>query len=85
MLMYNLIKYCHNYSKTSESAWQYYRDGSDLTDAGAIANFHAANNSALFKSKQIITGKIANGATKDIEIMVPLKYLSIFGELLKYL
>ena len=43
MLMYNLIEYSHNYSKTSRSLWQYYRDEPALTDAGAIANFHAAN------------------------------------------
>ena len=27
MPMYNLIEYSHNYSKTSGSLWQYYRDG----------------------------------------------------------
>ena len=26
MLMYNLIEYSNNYSKTSGSLWQYYRD-----------------------------------------------------------
>ena len=26
MLMYNLIKYNDNYSKTSGSLWQYYKD-----------------------------------------------------------
>ena len=26
MLMYNLIEYSHNYTKTSGSLWQYYRD-----------------------------------------------------------
>ena len=26
MPMYNLIEYNHNYSKTSESLWQYYKD-----------------------------------------------------------
>ena len=49
--MYNLIEYSDNYSKTSGSLWQYYRDEPALTDAGAITNFHAADNSALFKSK----------------------------------
>ena len=40
--------------------------------------------SESFKSKIKITGKTpAAGNTKDVEIIVPLKYLSNFGELLK--
>ena len=50
MLTYNLIEYSDNYSKTSGSLWQYYRDEPALTNAGAIVNFHAADNSAPFKS-----------------------------------
>ena len=30
MPMYNLIEHCENYSKTSESLWQYYRDNQIL-------------------------------------------------------
>ena len=52
MPMYNLVEYSNNYSKTSGSLWQYYRDEPTLTDAGAIANFHTTNNSALFKQVQ---------------------------------
>ena len=29
MSMYNLIEYSYNYSKTSGSLWQYYRDESN--------------------------------------------------------
>ena len=36
MPMYNLIEYSANYSKTSRSLWQYYRDEPALTIAGAI-------------------------------------------------
>ena len=32
----------------------------------------------LFKFKQKITGKTVDGVAKDVEIMVPLKYLSNF-------
>ena len=53
------------------SSVKIYRDKPALTDAGGIDNFHAADNSAWFKFKQ----KIA-GVTKNVEIMVPLKYLS---------
>ena len=69
MPMYNLIEYSDNYSKTSGSLWQYYKDDPNynLTD------------SESFKSKPKITGKTSNnGNTKDVEIIVPLKYLSNF-------
>ena len=55
-----------------------------MTNAGAIGNFHATDNSALFKFKQKITGKTAVVGKKTVEKMMPLKYLSnLFGELLK--
>ena len=66
MPMYNLIKYSNNYAKTSGSLWQYYKDepNDNLTD------------SESFESKIKITGKTpAAGTEKDVEIMVPLKYL----------
>ena len=67
MPMYNLIENSDNYSKTSGSLWQYYKD--DPNDNLA--------NSESFKSKVKITGKTPNnGNTKDVEIIVPLKYLS---------
>ena len=69
MPMYNLIEYSDNYPKTSGSLWQYYRDepNDSLID------------SESFKSKIKITGKApVAGNEKDVEIMVPLKYLSNF-------
>ena len=48
-----------------------------------IANFHAANNSPAFKFKQKITGKTADWSTENVEIMVPLKYLSSFWRILE--
>ena len=62
MPMYNLIEYSDNYSKTSGSLWQYYKDdpNDNLTD------------SESFKSKVRITGSTpAAGNTKDVEIIVP--------------
>ena len=70
--MYNLIKYSDNYSKTSGSLLQCYRDEPTLTNAGAIANFHAADNSASFKFKQKIGGITDDNGTENVEIMVPL-------------
>ena len=63
--MHNLIEYSDNYSKTSGSLWQYYKD--DPNDNIA--------NSKSFKSKIKITGKTRDdGNTKNAEIVVPLKY-----------
>ena len=74
MPMYNLTEYNDNYSKTSGSSWQYYKD--DPNDNIV--------QSELFKSKIKITGKTPGaGNTKDVEIMVPLKYLSIFWRTLE--
>ena len=78
MSMYNSIEYSDNYSKTSGNLWQYYRDEPALTDAGVISNFHATADSASFKFKQKITGVTYHNGTKNVEIMVPLKYLSNF-------
>ena len=76
MPMYTLTEYSDNYSKTSGSLWQYYKD--DPNDNIA--------NSESFKSKVKITGKTPNnGNTKDVEIIVPLKYLSNFLRTLEML
>ena len=48
ILIYNLIEYRNNYSKTSESLWQYYRDEPALNDASYIMDFRDAINRALF-------------------------------------
>ena len=83
MVMYNLTKYSNNYLKTSGSLWQYYRDEPALNNAGAIDNFHAADNSVSFKFNEKITGKTAHGGTKDVEEMVQLKYLNNFWRTLE--
>ena len=68
MSMYNLIKYNDSYSKTSGTLWQYFKD--DPNDNIA--------DSKSFKSKVKITGKNPNnGNTKDVEIIVPLRYVYI--------
>ena len=49
MTMNNLIKYSDNYSETSTSLRQYYRDEPSLNDNDVINNF--PGNSASFKFK----------------------------------
>ena len=74
MPMYNLIEHSDNYAKTSARLWQYYRDEPNDNIA----------NSKSFKSKIKISGKTpAGGNEKDVEIMVPLKYLSNFWRTLE--
>ena len=65
MPMYSLTEYSDNYSKTSGSLWQYYKDETALNDNDVIINF--PGNSALFKFKQKITGSYDN--TKTVKIM----------------
>ena len=72
--IYNLIEYSDNYVKTSGSLWQYFRGkpNDNLAD------------SESFKSKIKITGETPNNdSEKDVEIMVPLKYLSNFWRTLE--
>ena len=71
MPMYNLIEYSDNYSKTSRSLWQYYRDEPVLTDAGKFDNF--SGNRGSFKFKQKILGLTGNYGAKAVQIMVPLE------------
>ena len=74
MPMYNVIEYGDNYSKASGSLWQYYKDdpNDNITD------------SESFTFKVNITGKTpAAGNTKNVEVIVPLKYLSNFWKTLE--
>ena len=84
MAMYNLIEYGDTYSKTLGSLWQYYRDEPALENNNNIIDFPPDSNYiALFKFKQQIIGQTENGVTKDVEIMVALKYLSHFWRTLE--
>ena len=69
MPMYNLIK-C-----------QYYRDEPALNKAGDVIDFSVNNNCGLSKFKEKHNSKIGqtdNNGTKDVKLMVPLKYLNNF-------
>ena len=82
--MYNSIEYSEPNSRKWRCLWQYYRDEPALDNDNNITDFSAdSNNSTLFKFKQQITGQAGNGATKDVEIMVPLKYLGNFWRTLE--
>ena len=85
MPMYNLIEYSDNYSKTSGSLWQYCKDAPAVNSAGNIVDFNGANATDSFNFKTKITGQAADDNNNgniarrvDVEIMIPLKYLSNF-------
>ena len=86
MPMYNLIEYSDNYSKTSGSLWQYCKEIPDVNDNGDYFGFNWANATDSFNFKTKITGQTADNNNNngniagrvDVEIMVPLKYLSNF-------
>ena len=72
--MCTLIEYSDNYSKTSRSLWQYYRD----EPSNKIVNFKS------FEYKIKITGIATNNDNKEnVEITVSLKYLSNFWRTLE--
>ena len=74
MPVYSLLEYSNYYSETLGSLWQYFKDepNDNLTDSESL------------KSKIKITENTpADGNTKDVEIIIPLKYLSNFWKTLK--
>ena len=77
MPMYNLREYSDIYLKRSEILLEYQRDEPALCNNRNIIDFPADNNnSTSFKFKQQKIGQTENGGTKNVEIIVPLKYLS---------
>ena len=86
MPVYNLIEYSINYLKTSRSLWQYCKEMPAVNNNGNIVDYNFINTSDSFKLKAKITGQTNDdGEINGVEMMVPLTYLVIFGELLKCL
>ena len=84
MHMYNLIAYIDIYLKTSGDLRQYYEP--DLDNDNNFIDFPPDdNNSISFNFKEKLTSQKDNDGTKDVDITVPLKYLSVSGETLKCL
>ena len=78
--MYNLREYSKNYRKKTGSFWNYYRDEPNSGLGGNTNNVnYSIKDPKSFDYKTSITGKLeGNKAEKDVEIVVPLKYLSNF-------
>ena len=85
MPMYNLIEYSDNYAKTTGSLWKYCKDIPALNPNDEITRFTGGNTTDSFNFKAKITGQTGDDGTKDVEIIVPLKYLSNFWRTLEML
>ena len=83
MPMYNLIEYSDNYAKTTGSLWQYCKDIPARNNNDEIVIFTEGNLTDSFNFKIKITGQTGNNGRKNVEIMVPLKYLSNFWRTLE--
>ena len=84
MPIYNLIEYSGNYSKTSGSLWQYCKDIPAVTNDGNIVIFNGANNTDSLSFKSTIIGTTNDdGDIGNVEIIIPLKYVSNFWRTLK--
>ena len=83
MPMYNLTEYSDNYAKTTGSLWQYCKDVPAQNNNNEIIIFAENNLTDSFNFKAKITGQTGTNRTKDVEVMVPLKYLSNFWRTLE--
>ena len=83
MPVYNLLEYIDDYSKTSGSLWQYCKEIPAVDNDGDITDFNRANATDSFNFKTKITGQTNDNGRKDVEIMIPLKYLSNFWRTLE--
>ena len=82
MPMYNLIEYSDNYAKTTGSLWHYCKD-IPARNNNQIVIFAENNLTDSFNFKVKFTGQTGDDGTKDVEIMVPPKYLSNFWRTLE--
>ena len=73
MPMYNLIEYSDNYQDSSATLYQYKRDD-------AVADLTADNSSSLkYKISLLGNPVVANNIARiNVNVVVPLKYLSNF-------
>ena len=76
MSMYNLMEYSDSYAKATGSLWPYSKYIPARNDNNEIVVFARNNLTDSFNLKVKFTGQTGNNGTKDVEIMVPLKYLS---------
>ena len=82
-IIYNLLEYNDNYSKTFGSLWQYCKDIPAVDNNNSITDFTENNLIDSFSFKLKMAGLTGDDRTKNVEIMAPLKYLSNFWRILE--
>ena len=78
MPMYNLIECSDNYSKISGGLWQYCKDIPAVDNNNAIVNFAGNNLTDSLNFKVKMTSQNGDDGTKNVKIMVLLKYIIYF-------
>ena len=82
MPMYILLEYSDNYSMTSGSLWNYYRDEVNENENDNANNTINKNNKIIisksFEYKTKLLGSTPNNNILRAEVAIPLKYLSNF-------
>ena len=85
--LYNLLGHSKNYSKSTGSLWNYYRDkpNSGYNNNNRDRIHYSIKDSESLNYKTSITGQLENDEVEkgDIEIVVALKYLSNFWRTLE--
>ena len=82
MSMYNLLGYTDNYSMTSGSWWNFYRDevNDDANENinNSINNNKTITNKCFEYKKKLIGSTPDDNNILDAKVVVPLKYFSYF-------
>ena len=83
MPMYNLVEYSDNYPNTSGSLCQYCKNIPTVNNNNAVVDCTNNNLTDSFNFKVKVASQTGNDGAKNVEIMVPIKYLSNFSRTLK--
>ena len=79
MPMYNLLEYSDNFSMTSGSLWDYYRDEENDSANKTDDNDNIINNNKTTSSKYFKqVHSSSNNGRLNAEVVVPLKYFNNF-------
>ena len=79
MSMYNLLECSKNYRQTTGSLWNYYRDEPNSDTNDNEIKYSIINSKSFDYKANFIGSMTHNNLTKnDVNIVVPLKYLSNF-------
>ena len=81
MPVYNLLEYSGNYSVTSRSLWNYYRDEiieDENNENNEAGNYRKTAIKSFDYNTKVIGSTLADNNELDTEVVIPLKYLRNF-------